>query len=174
MEKKPILKIDMDGVTADFAGAIKALEPNKTLLPNQNSSWVYDVCMANPRIFRTLKPIHGAIETIERLKEHYEIYFLTTPMSKVPESFTDKFLWLDEHFGEWIHERMILSHRKDMRLTPDKNLNVPHYLIDDRIVNGVENFTGIHIHYGTGNYPDWKAVEKFLMEAIVLSKNKIR
>lgn len=157
--KKPILKVDMDGVTADFYSAVMALAPEgKTLHPTQNSDWVYDVCKANPRIFRTLEPIPGAIPTINRLKEHYEVYFLSTPMSVVPESFTDKFLWLEEHFGEWVHERLILTHRKD--------LSIAHYLIDDRKVNGVENFTGVHIHFGTEDFPDWETVEFYLMKKI--------
>lgn len=157
--KKEILKVDMDGVSADFYSAVMALAPpGKTLLPNQNSDWVYDVCKANPRIFKTLKPIHGAIETINRLKEHYEIYFLSTAMWCVPESFTDKRLWLEEHFGSWSEDRLIL--------TKHKHLAIAHYLIDDRTTNGVENFTGEHIHYGTQQFPNWEVVEKYLMKKI--------
>lgn len=163
MNKKEILKVDMDGVIADFAGAIKELEPNKTLLPNQNSEWVYDVCKANPRIFNTLKPIRGAIKSIQILSAHYDIYFLSTPMWCVPESFTDKRLWIEQHFGAWSEDRLILTKRKD--------LNIAHYLVDDRITNGVDKFTGQHIHFGTDKFPDWETVEYYLLEKII-NKNR--
>ena len=36
-------------------------------------------------------------------------------------------------------------------------------LIDDRTKNGVKNFKGEHIHFGTENFINWNAVLKYLL-----------
>ncbi len=155
METKKDLLVDLDDVTADFQGAVKLLEPNKEFLPNTNSAWVTDVCKQNPRIFRTLKPIPGAIDSIKRLDKLYNISFLSSPMWEVPESYMDKPLWLDEHFGDWAKHRLILSHQKHKQ--------IGDILIDDRIINGVDKFKGEHIHFGTLAFPTWSCVEDYLV-----------
>jgi 5'(3')-deoxyribonucleotidase len=94
------------------------------------------------------------------LKEFYDIYFLSTPMPNVPQSYADKRKWLDRHFGLWTEKRLILSHRKD--------LNVGEYLIDDRLTNGSENFTGELIQYGSDEFPTWNEVRDYLTTVAVL------
>jgi hypothetical protein len=37
------------------------------------------------------------------------------------------------------------------------------FLIDDRIANGVADFTGEHIHFGTERFPTWKEVLDYLL-----------
>jgi len=53
---------------------------------------------------------------------------------------------------------LILSH--------NKHLNIGDYLIDDRLANGVEKFTGEHIHFGTERFPDWQSVCDYLLPSI--------
>jgi 5'-nucleotidase len=163
--KKEILNVDMDGVCADFDKSILSIDPTIGTLsltaPNyeERAARVDAIVLANTQIFEELEPIEGAIETIKRLSQHFEIYFVSTPMDSCPESFTGKKRWLNKHFGDFAKKRLVLTHRKD--------LVIGDYLVDDRIVNGVENFKGKHIHFGTEKFPDWIKVEKYLMARAV-------
>ncbi|MEO6305116.1 MAG: hypothetical protein ABIP51_18300 [Bacteroidia bacterium] len=151
---KKIVYVDMDGVIADFEAGINSIDPT--------IEWTSDeldldyICIANPHIFETLPEIPDGIEAVKKLSQHYEIYFLSTPMHSVPESYMDKRKWIKEKFGEWAEKRLILSHRKD--------LNKGEFLIDDRLKNGSEKFDGHHIHFRTELFPDWNSVLKFLIK----------
>jgi 5'(3')-deoxyribonucleotidase len=158
---KKILYIDMDEVICSFKHRLIELFPFTEHIFNEPESYdngiiIEDCMMKSPRFFRDLEPIDGAIDSVRRLSEHYEIYFLSTPFWEVPESFMDKRHWLEEHFGELAYKRLILSHRKD--------LNLGAYLVDDRLANGSENFLGEHIHFDTPEFPNWKVVEEYLMQ----------
>ncbi len=154
MQKK-ILYVDMDGVVADFDKAIKKLCPDVHTGDYESSAdKVYELCIANPDIFQQLDPIPNSIMAVLALFPHFDIYFLSTPMYQVPNSYRDKRIWLEKHFGNHAEKRLILTHRKD--------LNIGHYLVDDRLRNGVENFTGEHIHFGTKDFPDWPIVVQYL------------
>lgn len=146
---KKILYIDMDGVVADFEKAVNDLDP--TVLINDchetRGKLVDALCEANTDIFHNLEPIENAIKSVEILFDHYEVYFLSTPMWNVPESFTGKRIWILHHFGQFAYKRLILTHRKD--------LNIGDYLIDDRLKNGAGEFKGEHIHFGQSNTKNW-------------------
>lgn len=148
---KKILFVDMDGVLADFEAGVRSFEPD---MPWDREN-VDRVCEANTRVFTILPEIEGGVEAVTLLKEKYDIYFLTTPMCNVPDSYGDKRIWLREKFGDWVDKRLILTHRKD--------LAKGDILIDDTLHNGVDNFEGDHIHFGTPLYPDWKSVLKHLL-----------
>lgn len=152
-----ILYIDMDGVVADFDSALKNLCPEiDTIIDHDMRSAMVDkVCEENYEIFHTLPPIEGAIDAVRLLADHYDVYFLSTPMWNVPHSFIGKRIWIREHFGPWANKRLILTHRKD--------LNIGDFLIDDRLKNGAGEFTGMHIHFGTEKFPDWVSVLAFLL-----------
>jgi 5'(3')-deoxyribonucleotidase len=157
--KKKVLYIDMDGVVADFWKAIMMNEPridDKRYFPTyaDQEKMVDVICERNPHIFKYLLPIKGAIEAVEPLFKKYDVYFLSTPMWDIPESYTDKRLWLEKHFGNLAKKRLILTNRKD--------LAIGDILIDDRLKNGSEKFQGQFIHFGTKHFPDWEAVSKFL------------
>lgn len=145
----------MDGVIADFDSVISKYNPEMDTSKGEFRDAVDQICEKHTRIFLEIVPIPGGIEAVNLLKDHYEIYFLSTPMWNVPDSFGDKRIWLETHFGEFAHKRLILTHRKD--------LNVGHYLIDDRKTNGSESFTGEHIHFGTADFPNWDSVLKYLL-----------
>lgn len=146
-----ILYVDMDGVIADFDKGVTALEPG--MIWDRDN--VDRVCETNPTVFETLPEIEGGIEAVNKLKEHYEIYFLSTPMCNVPHSYMGKRIWLKNKFGEWADKRLILTHRKD--------LSIGHYLIDDRLTNGSEDFDGVHIHFGQSPYENWEKVLNYLL-----------
>jgi 5'(3')-deoxyribonucleotidase len=158
--KKKILYLDMDGVVADFEGAVHSLCPDLhsiDLYPDieSRSTKIDDICEENPNIFRTLKPIDGAVDAVNTLFEHYDVYFLSTPMWGLPESYTDKRIWLEATFGVNAKKKLILSHRKD--------LFYGEYLVDDRLKNGAADFKGEHIHFGTQKFPNWAVVLKYLI-----------
>jgi 5'(3')-deoxyribonucleotidase len=115
---------------------------------------VDEICLANPNIFHNLEPMPDSIEYVKKLFDLYEVYFLSTPMWIVPESFIGKRLWIEQHFGKMAVKRLILTHRKD--------LNIGDYLVDDRKHNGAGEFTGEHIHFATDRFPDWQRVYEYL------------
>lgn len=166
--KKPLLYVDMDGVCADFDEIILRYDPKVDLKTVQDPhsdlfrDEVDEICESNPHIFLEINPIPGAIDSVHFLKEHYEIYFLSTPMWNVPESFGDKRIWLERYFGEFATKRLILTHRKD--------LNAGDFLIDDRKTNGSEAFTGIHIHYGQKPFETWLPINNYLMSYLKIKK----
>ena len=157
--KKKVLYIDMDGVVADFWKAIQINQPkidDKKYFPvyADQEKEVDAICERNPHIFKYLSPIEGAIEATKPLFEKFDVYFLSTPMWDVPESYTDKRLWLEKHYGNLAKKRLILTNRKD--------LDIGDILVDDRLKNGAKDFKGIHVHFGTKEFPDWESVVNFL------------
>ncbi len=110
-----------------------------------------------PNIFRRLNPIEGAISSVTKLlsSSKYEVYFLSTAPWKNPSAWTDKRLWVEEHFGDVVKRRLILTHRKDL-LNGD-------ILIDDRPNNGAKDFKGHWIHFGSEKFPDWTSVLNYLL-----------
>lgn len=153
---KKILYIDMDGVIADFnQGVIQLQEEkysHKTFLSwDQTADFI---CDKHPNLFENLPPIEGAIATVEKLFEIYDVYFLSTPVWRNPKSYQGKRIWIEKHFGEKSKKRLILTHRKD--------LQIGDYLVDDRLHNGAGAFKGFHIHFGTNFFPDWEVTLKYL------------
>lgn len=153
-----ILYIDLDGVVCDFWGEIKEyISDIDSFVHEAQERMMMRVCESyNRHIFYDLEEIEGAKKSIDILKNHYDIYFLSTPMEDVAESYTDKRRWLTEHYGDWTNKRLILTHRKD--------LNKGSYIIDDRYVNGVEHFEGTVIQFGSKEFPNWEIVTSFLLD----------
>jgi 5'-nucleotidase len=156
---KKILYLDMDGVLCDFDSEIKKVHP--TIFEHEDhedhdyrGKVIDEIVEADPRLFLRLELIPGAFEAVTKLQLDFEVYFLSTPMWNVPHSFMDKRLWIEKHFGDSAKKRLILSHRKD--------LNIGHYLIDDRLKNGAAEFIGEHIHFGTPKFPNWSSVIEYI------------
>lgn len=150
---KKILMIDMDGVTFDFDSAFKLVA---------KTTWINGQEKKVPiGFFENLEPIENAIECIIFLFKYFNIYFLSTPQWSNPYSWMEKRISLEKHFGELAFKRLILSH--------DKGLIKGDFLIDDKIQefnNGIHEFEGEHIHFGTEKFPDWESVRRYLMEKI--------
>lgn len=146
---KQILYIDLDGVVADFELAMNTHPLRKNSPYNINPDMI-------PGIFRDLSPIENAIESVQKIlqSEHYEVFFLSTAPWNNPSAWTDKRLWLEDHFGEIINRKLILTHRKDL-LKGD-------ILIDDRPNNGAENFDGTLIRFSSKEFPNWNAILIYL------------
>ena len=139
----------MDNVLVNFQSGIDQL--NEDLLSE------YDGRLDEvPDIFGLMQPMDNAIESYKKLAEHFDVYILSTSPWENESALIDKLRWVKKHLGEVAYKRLILSHHK--------NLNKGHYLIDDRLKNGAENFEGEHIHFGQDKFPDWDSVVKYLLE----------
>ena len=142
------LYIDMDNVLVDFQSGIDLLD-EATLRAYEGH--LDDV----PGIFSKMSPKKGAIESFAKLAEHYDVYILSTAPWNNPSAWSDKLLWVQRHLGNLAYKRLILSHHK--------NLCKGDYIIDDRTANGVCDFTGEHIHFGSERFPNWACVTDYLL-----------
>lgn len=142
----------MDNVLVDFPSALAHL-PAEILRD-------YDDRLDEvPGIFALMQPIPGAIESYVQLGDLFDTYILSTAPWETPSAWSDKLLWVKQHLGAGAYKRLILSHHK--------NLNAGHFLVDDRIKNGVDKFQGEHIHFGSPQFSDWPAVVNYLRERAV-------
>jgi 5'-nucleotidase len=148
---KKIIYVDLDGVMADLVGYIaNKLRINTYEL---NHDKIDEFCYNNPNVFQELTPVEGSVNAVNKLSDlGYDIYFLSTPMWSLPESFTGKRIWIERVFGDKYKKKLILTHRKD--------LNIGDYLIDDRENNGASKFKGELIKFGSKEFPNWNAVLK--------------
>lgn len=153
---KKILMVDLDDTVFHFWRCIKKFHPEiDNVETEKRPDEVTKVMHENKRMFLELELLEGAKEAIEQLKEHFDIYFLSTPVWEIHESWGDKKVCLEKYFGDFAFKRLILTHRKD--------LAKGSFIIDDRKVNGVDEFEGIHIHFGSEQFPDWFTVTTYLL-----------
>lgn len=149
-----ILYVDMDGVLADFEQGVKLIHPEIKWEEGE----VDLICEKHPDIFKHLPEIEGGIAAVKELIDDFDIYFLSTPMCHVHESYTGKRTWIHHKFGDWADRRLILTHRKD--------LCIGDFLVDDRLKNGASLFKGEHIHFGTEKFLDWDKTLQYLKTKI--------
>ena len=137
----------MDGVLVDFQSGIDQLEPDlrKKYAANLDEA---------PGIFGLMSPKPDAIESFIELTSLFDTYVLSTAPWENDTAWIDKLNWVKRHLGQHAHKRLILSH--------NKHLNKGDYLVDDRLANGADRFSGEHIHFASERYPDWKAVMQYL------------
>ena len=119
----------MDNVLVDFASGISKI--SKAL-----QSKYRDKLDEVPRIFSLMELIEEAIESYKKLSQKFDTYILSTATWKNSSRWSDKNEWVKKYLGDFAHKRLILSHHK--------NLNLSHYLIDDRLANGADLFKGEH------------------------------
>lgn len=113
--------------------------------------------------FRGLDPIPGGIEAINTFQalEQFEVYILTAPSVLNPLCYTEKRLWVEDHFDFNMASRLIIS--------PHKHLSKGDYLIDDNLSGkGQERFEGKLLHFGSEAYPNWERVMAYFKETYQL------
>ena len=137
----------MDNVLVDFPSAFEKI-PKRYLFTHKEK--MDEV----PGIFSLMDPIQGAIESFNELSSLFDTYILSTSPWENDSAWSDKLKWVKNYLGQNAYKRLILSHHK--------NLNSGDFLIDDRLANGVDKFTGEHIHFGTDKFPNWVSVVDYL------------
>ena len=147
---KKILYIDMDGVLVDFDSAIAKLSDHDKQVFKGN----YDR-VAN--IFGMMEPMPNALRSYAMLSQKFDTYILSTGSWNNATAWSDKLLWVKKYLPE-AHKRLILSH--------NKHLNMGDFLIDDRLLNGADRFTGEHIHFGSEKFPGWSEINVYLMSEV--------
>ena len=141
--KKKIVYIDLDNTLADYMGEAQRLHIDPKEAKHVKG------------FFRNLQPLPKAVESYNKLTEHFDVYILSTAPWSNPNSLVEKMEWVKEHFPT-AHKNVIFSHRKD--------LNIGDYLIDDLLKNGADKFTGEHIQIGTERFPDWDTVLTYIFD----------
>lgn len=155
IETKQLLFVDMDGVLVNFYKGVKEYFPEFDVYPEEKKREITAELSAQSGFFIALDPIPGALEGFKELSKKYDEYILSTPDWHGVNSWTEKRIWVEEHLGDIAFKKLILTH--------NKGLFTGRALIDDRLRNGVDNFKGEHIHFGTNKFPDWKAVLEYLL-----------
>jgi 5'(3')-deoxyribonucleotidase len=145
---KKILYVDMDNVLVDFETGLSHYR--QAIIDEYEGR--YDEI---PGIFNKMQPINDAIDSFALLSRYFDTYVLSTSPWENPSAWSDKLLWIKQYLGKFAYKRLILTHHK--------NLNIGDYLIDDRIKNGVDQFPGTLIHFGSKKFPDWKSVLHYLI-----------
>ena len=146
-----ILYIDMDGVLVNFQTGIDKL------MEQQRQEYLgrEDEC---PGIFGLMEPQPGAVDAFKELSQLFDTYVLSTAPWENDTAWTDKLNWVKKYLGQPAYKRLILSH--------NKQLNAGDFLVDDRLANGADRFAGEHIHFGTGGFPSWTYVLKYLKDKL--------
>lgn len=152
---KKRLFFDMDNVLVDFKSGLDKVDESikeqyRTKTPDEK-----DRLDEIPGLFSLMDPMPGAVEAVYKLAELYDVYILSTAPWGNPLAWTEKVLWLKNHFGDLFKKKVILTHHKDF-IQGD-------ILIDDSPKNGACDFQGEWIQFGTEKYPDWKTVLRYLM-----------
>lgn len=148
-KEKHILLIDQDDVMANFT---KAKNEAIKKVPAIRIPW------SQYKFFENLEPIEGAIETINELKEYFDVCFLTRPSVINPLSYTEKRVWIEKYFGYEMCKNLILCY--------DKTMVKGDFLIDDTIQSGRFNSEWEHIHFGSEKFSDWKSIKEYLMKEL--------
>lgn len=147
---KEIGYFDMDGVLCNYMKAVNDYwDKNGRELDHD------DIHRIVPNFFDNLEPIPGSVDAFKKLSERYELYILSTPSWSAPSSYSGKRIWIEKHLGDYGFKKLILSH--------NKSLLMGKFLIDDTTSNGVEWFTGEHIHYGTEKFPNYETILNHLL-----------
>lgn len=151
--KKPIIYIDMDGVLVDFESALTKVSPEIL----EKFTGEYDNI---PGIFALMDPVPGALEAVDRLKEKYDLYILSSSPWENPTALGDKLAWVKKYFGGDGQENIFF---RKVIFSSVKHLNRGDILIDDRTANGAGDFLGRHIHFGSSEFPNWQSVLNSLL-----------
>ena len=151
--KKPIIYIDMDGVLVDFESALAKVSPEIL----EKFTGEYDNI---PGIFALMDPVPGALEAVDRLKEKYDLYILSSSPWENPTALGDKLAWVKKYFGGDGQENIFF---RKVIFSSVKHLNRGDILIDDRTANGAGDLLGRHIHFGSSEFPNWQSVLNSLL-----------
>jgi 5'-nucleotidase len=138
-----ILHIDMDDTICHYSKAYAIARERLPQIQFPQSQYGF---------YTALEPMEGAIDSINVLRDQYDVYILTRPSYKNPLCYTEKRVWIEKYFGLEFCDKLIIC--------PNKGLVKGDYLIDDFLW---PEFDGEQIHFGTTAFPNWSTVYSYLM-----------
>lgn len=174
------IAIDMDEVIADFYSndlkVYNELYETELTISDLNGQYVSEFYPETDKImryirntkgfFKDLPVIENAQQVISELMQEHEI-FITTAAMDFPNSFDDKFYWLQNHFPAIQKENIVFC--------GNKSIIHADYLIDDNIGH-FRNFSGTGLlftahHNKKIDHPirmeNWNAVREFFQQQTV-------
>ena len=140
---KKIIYIDMDNTLADYLGMAQLMQVDP-----KEAKYIQG-------FFEKLQPMPKAIESYNKLAEHFDVYILSTGPWSNPHSLLEKMHWIKQYLPK-AYKNVIFSHHKD--------LNIGHYLIDDSTKNGANEFRGKHIQIHSEAFPTWDDVLNYIAQ----------
>jgi 5'(3')-deoxyribonucleotidase len=156
-KKMPHLYLDMDGVQADFFGALAAKHnvENYKEIPDTEAS-INELASSSPlevyKFFRELKPLQGGDKIVEWLHQHNIPYTVLSAPLRGPyavASVEAKKDWLDEHNPNATKDAIFTQHKHKYALSNDE----PNVLVDDygKYLNLWTNAGGIAVKHEDNN-----------------------
>lgn len=77
----------MDNVLVDFKTGVNRL--------SEEIKKRYEGCLDDvPGIFSLMDPIQGAVESVNKLAKHFDLFVLSTALWKNPSAWSDKVKWI--------------------------------------------------------------------------------
>ena len=80
----------MDGVLVDFGSGLEQVDAETK---SQYADRPEDI----PGLFSLMKPLPGAIEAVNLLAQHYDVFILSTAPWQNPSAWSDKLTWVVDH-----------------------------------------------------------------------------
>jgi 5'-nucleotidase len=177
-QKRKSIAVDMDNVIADVAThfiewyerdygirvekeTLVGVAEDKAFPENVVMKFLY-----TPGFFRSVPVIPGAQEGVKKLMEHFDVYIVSAAM-EFPQSLSEKYYWLDEHFS-FVPWRNII-------FCGDKNIIATDYLLDDHCKN-LDNCSGKALIFTAAHNVDishhhrlnnWDEVIEFMEKELV-------
>lgn len=84
-----------------------------------------DAIMNHPGFYRNLEPYEGAVEAVKEAQSlGHEVFFVSAPWVTNPTGASDKYAWVEEHFGLDLAKKLVLAR--------DKTIVAGDILFDDK------------------------------------------
>ena len=105
-----------------------------------------------PGFYSYVEPIEGAVRQLHELSKYTKIDWQIVSSSswKYPDALVEKRIWLENHFGPLVKNRLVFTKRKDL-LRGD-------YLVYRHETSGVKQFAGKVLRYGEDPIPHWSHI----------------
>ena len=143
---KKRLYVDMDGVLCDYKKLYDSERESNPTQPYPQSQFGF---------FMNLESIPFAIDSLNLLKEHFDVWILTRPSVHNLSCYTEKAQWIRKYLGFEMQTKTIMC--------VDKSLLKGHFLVDDQVEHGQSDFEGKHIHFDSNDFPTWNSVVEYLL-----------
>jgi 5'-nucleotidase len=186
MTKKRIL-VDMDHVMADITSQyikwykdLTGVEVDRDSLMGKPEDQAFPrpelirEFLYRPGFFRNAKVMPGSQQVMKALNETYEVFVVSAAM-EFPQSLSEKYEWLQEHFP-FIHWRQVIFCGSKKPVTGD-------FMIDDHLKN-LNNFQGEkllftathNVNFESQEYTrvnNWEAVRDILLPGVSIFREKM-